>query len=89
MEKYNFFIERVKEPNNINTTPNKSVEQIKNSQTTTTCKMRQAVRTRNGRAKPVLSRGGGGGSHQIPTQTTLELHSDSSFTDDSKNQFYQ
>jgi hypothetical protein len=50
----------------------------------TTCKMRQAVRTQSGRAKPVLSRGGGGGSRQIPAQTTLELHSDHSFTNDRK-----
>jgi hypothetical protein len=51
----------------------------------TTCKMCQAVQTRSGRTEPVLSRGGGGGSRQIPTQTTLEVHSDNCFTDDSKN----
>jgi hypothetical protein len=45
-----------------------------------TCKMRQAVRTQSGRTKPVLGRGGGEGSRQIPTQTTLEFHSGNSFT---------
>jgi hypothetical protein len=36
--------------------------------------MRQAVQTWNGKTEPVPSRDGGGGSRQIPTQTTLKVY---------------
>jgi hypothetical protein len=39
----------------------------------TTYKMHQAVRTQSGRAKPVLSRGGGGGSRQCGELVTTLL----------------